>query len=85
MRFELAAAQRRGEGPLDRRVSRLLQLQQLAKLLDRESSITNDTAESKSVDGIMPGDSEYAHAIGHDDVFALTRDREPTRELRRDD
>ena len=51
-------------------------LQQLAKLLDCEPSITNDTAESEGVDRIMPWDRKYSRAIGHNDVLALAGDGE---------
>jgi hypothetical protein len=54
----------------------MVRLQQLAKLLNSEASVADDTAEGESVDGVVARDSQNARAIRHDDVLALTDDRE---------
>ena len=53
-----------------------VRLQQLAKLLNSEAGITDDTAEGESVDGIVARDSQNARAVRHNDVLALADDRE---------
>jgi len=57
----------------DRTIARL---QQLAKLLNSEPGVADDTAEGESVDGVVARDSQDAPAVRHNDVLALTHDRE---------
>ena len=50
--------------------------QQLAKLINRETGIAHNTAESESVDGVVARDRQNTRAIRHDDMLTLTNDRE---------
>lgn len=59
------------------RTETIASLQKLAKLLDRETGIANDTAESEGVDGVVPWDGEDACPVRHDDMLTLTHHREP--------
>jgi hypothetical protein len=49
-------------------------LQRLPKLLGAQAGIPHNAAHGMSVDGIMPGNRDDAHAVGHDDVLPLPRD-----------
>ena len=53
-----------------------IRLQQIAKLLDRETRVPDNTTEGESVDRIVARNSDHARAACHDDVLALTNDRE---------
>src|SRR5258706_1391854 len=50
-------------------------LKQLAKLLDGEAGVANDTAQGKCVDGVVTRDGKDARAVGHDDVLAFADHR----------
>ncbi len=52
-------------------------LQKLAKLLDREAGVANNTPESEGVNWVVPWYGENACPVRHDDVFTLTHHREP--------
>jgi hypothetical protein len=54
-----------------------VRLKQLAKLLDSESGVADDTAQGKCIDGIVTRDGKDARAVGHNDVLALTDHRKP--------
>ncbi len=51
-------------------------LQQFSKLLNSETSVADDTAKRESVDGVVARDGQNARTVRHDDVLALTDDRE---------
>ncbi len=53
------------------RGGRQIQLQEIAKLLDGQSGITNDTAECTGVDRVMTWNREDARAVRHDNMFSL--------------
>ena len=55
--------------------SRYGRSQQLAKLLDRESSIANDTAHGDGIDRVVTRNGQDACAIAHNNVLSLTEDR----------
>ncbi len=52
-------------------------LKQFAKLLDRESSIANDTAHGDGVDGIVARNGQDPRPVTHDNVLALAKYSEP--------
>ena len=52
-------------------------LQEVTKLLDGKSSVTNDTAKRKSVDWVVAWDGEDARAVRHNNMFSLTRNGKP--------
>ncbi len=52
-------------------------LKQLAKLLDGEAGVADDTAQGKCVDGVVTRDREDARLVGHNDVFALADHGKP--------
>ena len=55
---------------------RATRLQQLAKLLNRYTGVTSNTAHSERVDGIVAGYRQNALTIAHDDVLTLTHNLE---------
>jgi hypothetical protein len=55
-----------------------MELKELLELLDRETGVPHDAAHGEGVDGIGAGNGQQAHAIGHDDMLALTDDPEPS-------
>ncbi len=50
----------------------MVQLQQFAKLFDRQTSITNNTAHSKCVNRIVAWNGKNPASAGHHDMFSLT-------------
>jgi len=48
-----------------------------AKLLDRQPGITYNPAQREGLDRIMPGYSDLAVPITHDDMLALPNDLNP--------
>jgi hypothetical protein len=52
-------------------------LEQGSKLLDCESGVTDDSAQSKRVDGVVTRNGEDARPVGHDEVFPLSDYGEP--------
>jgi len=52
-------------------------LEQLAELLDSEACVTDDTAQSEGIDRVVARDGDDSQPVGHDDVLALARHREP--------
>jgi hypothetical protein len=50
--------------------------QEVLELLDREPGISNDPRHGKCIYWIVPGNGKKPHAIGHDDVLALTHNAE---------
>jgi hypothetical protein len=53
------------------------ELQELAKLLDGETGVFDDTAHGESVDRVVTRDRQDALTVAHDDVFGLTDNPEP--------
>ena len=54
----------------------MAQSEQLAEFIDGEAGIADDSCHSNGINRIMPGDGNFANAVGHDDVFALSQDPE---------
>ena len=52
-------------------------LKQIAKLLDRKTSIADDTAHGDGVDWIVARDGQDPWPVPHYNVLALTQDSEP--------
>lgn len=52
-------------------------LEQLAKLLDRETSVTRDTAHGDGIDRIVAWDGQDPRPVPHDSVLTLAHDGEP--------
>lgn len=52
-------------------------LQECLELVDREASVSNDTAHREGVDRIGPRDGEDSLAVRHDDVLALPNYTKP--------
>ena len=53
-------------------------LEKFAELLRCEAGILNDSAHRKRVHGVVPRDSQDSPAVGHDDVFPLPGNLEPS-------
>ena len=53
-----------------------MRLQQLAKLLNRYTGVTSNTAHSERVDRIVARYCQNALTIAHDDVLTLTHNLE---------
>src|SRR5436190_16946285 len=53
-------------------------LQQITKLLNRQTCILHDPAHGEGFDGIVPRDGDLAITITHDDVLALPDDHKPS-------
>jgi hypothetical protein len=51
-------------------------LEQSPKLLYRETRVADDTAKSERIDRVVAGNSQYACAVRHYDVLALSDDSE---------
>ena len=51
-------------------------LEQLLELLDREASVSNDSAHGVFVDWIISRYSDDSSSVSHDDMFALVGDFE---------
>ena len=51
-------------------------LQERAEFFFTEPSIADDAAHRKCVDGVVPGDGDDPHTVGHHDVLALPCDAE---------
>jgi len=64
-----------GDGPdLPSEPSRGRTLKQLPKLFGAQAGISHNAAHGVSVDRIMPGNCDDAHAVGHHDMLPLPRD-----------
>lgn len=50
----------------------VMQLQQLAKLINCEPCVAYNAAEREGIDWIMAGNGNDARAVRHDNMFALT-------------
>jgi hypothetical protein len=50
-------------------------LKQFAELFDAKPCVSDDTAKSKCVNGIVPRDGKDPRSVGHNDVLALTDHR----------
>ena len=51
-------------------------LQDRAEFLFTEPGIAHDAAHRKCINGIVPGDGDDSHTVGHHDVLALAGDSE---------
>ena len=53
-------------------------LEQLAKLLDRETSVARDTAHGDGVDWIVARNGQDPRPVPHHNVFTLAQDGKPS-------
>jgi hypothetical protein len=52
-------------------------LQELTKLLHRQTGVASDAAHRECVDRVVARNGQYSLTIAHDDVFTLTDDPKP--------
>ena len=53
-----------------------MKLEQLLEIFYTEPSISRDAAHRERIDGIVTGNGDDAHAVGHNRVLALPHDAE---------